>query len=470
MKHKFLALALLLSTSFQALANGDEGPYNGRQYVVKSINLNEKIKDRLPVLTNGTEVISKIQVQAMGTYFDGRIFDKHNNLRRPKNDEVIDVNDDDGSLTLFAIKRSLASMAEGEGKNRVAFFHRALENSLNIKTPETLEGHIYYPDVPVVRISGHATFINEQPFAGLSADDLPNSSYDVKSIRFNPLIATAENLKNLDWLSEVVVEANSSLVTLKDTDGFLTQSALSAWKKFELDKNESSPESRLIEPCIKVFNSITGDSDPFAVAGKSYSNMAINRPIINKTPLAGINVKNFDTVSPRFVQISNNPVTFFSSRHDQLVHGINFLDIKPLEIDVVEPVSNIVLDELKGGDFSITRDELREGPRISYKYKFHVEKNNPIVLETGAMFERETKHSFDLKRSIQCVEIGDFLAYSTHYNISCLRVSMGPILHENLDKTRKVVADSWSCHASEKATQHFDKLFLDKLKELVENT
>ncbi|MGL4427117.1 MAG: hypothetical protein ACRCUQ_05130 [Alphaproteobacteria bacterium] len=150
MKHKFLALTLLLSTSFQVMANGDDGPYNGRQYIIKGVKLDQKIKDGLSVPTDGTAIISKVQVQAIGSYFDGDVFAKdtviqHNgskkiessysrilwnafhgyhlpldfsyDVRRPKNGENIEVNDDDGSLTLFAIKCNLESMAEGEDKN-----------------------------------------------------------------------------------------------------------------------------------------------------------------------------------------------------------------------------------------------------------------------------------------------------------------------------------------------------------------
>jgi hypothetical protein len=67
-------------------------------------------------------------------------------------------------------------------------------------------------------------------------------------------------------------------------------------------------------------------------------------------------------------------------------------------------------------------------------------------------------------------EIGNFLAHHTLYTMPGLSVSMGPILHENLDKTRRTVTDSWRHHAEKKATQHFDNLFLAELNKLAGNT
>ncbi|MGL5719445.1 MAG: hypothetical protein ACRCYP_01430 [Alphaproteobacteria bacterium] len=372
MKHKFLALTFLLSTSFQVMANGDEAPYDGRQYIVKGIKLN-KNKELAPT-RSGDAIISTVQVQALGSYFDGGVFAKdtiveHNSskvvkssnsaelwntfhahhlpvnfsydLRRPKNGEIIDVNDDDGSLTLFAIKRNLESMDEGEDKNKVAFFHHFLESRLNLKTPQTLEGYVYYPDISekttqAVRISGFATFVNNQPLAGFSADDLPRGILD-------------------------------------------------------------------------------------------------------------------NTIKP-------HSITFFSFAHDHLDCKVSFLDVKPLTIDVKEPVSNIILKELEGGDVSLTES------------KIQVTKNTPFSLEAGQTLDCTTERSFGpLEKLAECSGLGNFLAYHALYTMPGLSVSMGPIFHENLEKTSRSVPDSWSRSVSPKAIYHFDKFFLDKLNELAGN-
>ncbi|MGL5784472.1 MAG: hypothetical protein ACRCYZ_03260 [Alphaproteobacteria bacterium] len=371
MKYKFLAFTLLLSTSFQVMANDDEAPYRRRQYVVKSIKFAQKIKDRLPVLTNGTEVISKIQVQAIGSTFDGGVFAKDTvveyygskkikssnsrtlwnvfhghhlpvgtsyDLRRPKDGETIDVNDSDGNLTLFVLKQCLELMPEGEDKDRITFFYRFLEALLNLATPKTLEKFVFYPDisektVEAVRISGSAIFINNQPLAGLSPDD--------------------------------------------------------------------------------------------------FSRVVLDSP-----------------VHPRLL-------TFISYSNDELDHRGSFLEASPLKISLNESVSNLLLKELKGGNVSLTANEI------------HVTKSTPFMLETEEILDCKTERFFgQLKKSIKNSKAGDFLVYHATYTIPGLSVSMGPILNENLEKTSELVPDSWGLHARKKALYHFDKLFLDKLNEL----
>lgn len=520
MKCKFLTFTFLLFTSFQVMANGKETPFDKRQYIVKSIKLNSKIREGSPISTHGTEIISTVRVQAIGDYSELGIFAKNtvvvkfsgqtqvepdifrgswnafdrNHIppfsERPKNGEIIDINDDDGSLTLFAIRLGLGAMAEGKDKNKLSFFHRVLESKFKLKIPKNIDKNRYYKISNRKNrkscIAGYATFINNQPLAGLSADDFPVGDYAVQSIRFNPLLTTTKNPTDLDWFSEVTVKDNGSLVTLQDTNGFLTQASLNAWKESEFDRNGNSLQSRLIDPCIQVFNSITKNSDPFAVAGKEYIFSLINeqnaqeiwriisihKPIINKNPLAGINFEDAvykqpssltsGVVSPffsRFVQVSNNQATFFSFYEDRLDCKIDFSMTMPLTIDVSKPVSNIILNELRGGNLSLGEDKL------------HIEKNSSLVLETGDTIEHTAKHAYGpLEKLIECFEEGNFLAYRALYTMPGLSVSMGPLFHKDLDKAGADVPGNWSSVARKKAAQHFDKLFTDKLSELAGNT
>ncbi|MGL4427116.1 MAG: hypothetical protein ACRCUQ_05125 [Alphaproteobacteria bacterium] len=158
-----------------------------------------------------------------------------------------------------------------------------------------------------------------------------------------------------------------------------------------------------------MYPSITKNSDPFAVAGRNYNfgaaaqegplkilgDMVIKQPILNKNLFAGIDFEDavcehpsplgFGSISPlfaRFVHLSNNPVTFFSFENDRLDCKVTFLGADPLTIRVNEPVSNIILKELEGGDVSLTES------------KIHITKSTPFALETGQSVDCKTERSF----------------------------------------------------------------------------